>query len=580
MNKLTRGLMSGASLAALSLGSISVAEAGNITIVGSTGAVTVTAAQVYSFIEVTPTGTVNGDITNDGVVGVGSAFGISIDNGGQVLATTVAAGDIVNNSILIATHTGIFVGTTAEVDGSITNNGHIIVNKNGIIAGTAIVGILDNGGLDGGVVNTNEILVAGTGTGGSFIGIEQNNTHTDFTNSGLLKVTGNGGGANYVGVSQHASGTAAIEASITNASTGQIKVDDATVSNFVSIATGIIQSANATAGAASVTLDNSGLIEISAEGNSALTPVPVSTATAFIASGIHQHASGVNSGTSSVVDASVALTNESTGTISVVAAANVFGLTSARAFASVDTGISQFAHVTQNGITAQEGDASVALTNNGVITIAARAHATGANFASASANVSGTGIFQRADLGDNSSVTLTNSLGATLNVDATAVAHATAGSANAFATVSSGIEQEATAGGDQDSASVTLTNDGTINVPSVTGGAFFGAAFACSISSVSSLIFVLRAACTFSLALCLGRITHISLSAASFSSGVRPFLYRASASWYCGGRLTAMTIPSRRGHAIVSRATVGSAARMRPRSSAVRPFPARLRPRR
>ena len=62
---------------------------------------------------------------------------------------------------------------------------------------------------------------------------------------------------------------------------------------------------------------------------------------------------------------------------------------------------------------------------------------------------------------------------------------------------------------------------GTLKVP---GAAFFGPALACSISSVSSLIFVLRSACTFSLALCLGRMTHISLRAASFSSGVRPFL--------------------------------------------------------
>ncbi len=83
MNKLTRGLMSGASLAALSLGSISVAEAGNITITASTGPVLVTAAQVYSFIDVTPTGTVNGDVTNNGVVGVGNSFGIRIANCGR-----------------------------------------------------------------------------------------------------------------------------------------------------------------------------------------------------------------------------------------------------------------------------------------------------------------------------------------------------------------------------------------------------------------------------------------------------------------------------------------------------------------
>jgi outer membrane autotransporter protein len=463
MNKLTRGLMSGASLAALSLGSISVAEAGNITISASTGSVLVTAAQVYSFIEVTGTGTVNGDITNDGVVGVGSGFAIEVLNGGKVLATTAAAGDIVNNNILIATHTGIFVGSTAEVDGSIINNGTLVVSKNGVGA-SEIIGILDNGGVVGGITNNNEILVAGTGTAAaSFIGVQQNGTHADFTNAGLLKVTG-GGAAAYVGVSQHASGTDAVEASITNSATGSIKVDVATVDAFGSIQTGLIQDANATAGSASVNIDNSGLIEISSVATSPIVPVGVAQATAFIASGIHQRASGVNSGTSSVVDASVALTNESTGTINIVAAANVFGLTSARAFASVETGISQFAFVSQKGaVSSQEGDASVSLTNDGVITIGAHAHATGAAFARAFASISDTGIFQDARGGDNSTVTLTNSLGGTLNVEATAVAGAAA-DAEATAELVQGIGQFATAGGDKDSANVTLQNDGTLNI--------------------------------------------------------------------------------------------------------------------
>jgi len=462
MNKLTRGLMSGASLAALSLGPISVAEAGNISIVASTGAVAVTAGQVFSFIEVTSTGTVNGDITNSGVVGVGSAFAISIDNGGAVLATTAAAGDIVNNNIVIATRTGIFVGTTAEVDGNIINNGTLVVSRNGI-AGTDVVGILDEGGLVGGVTNNDSIIVAGTGASGAFIGVEQNNTHADFTNNGLLKVTGSGGGADYVGVSQHASGTAGVEASIINTATGAIKVDVATVTGAVTIDTGIVQSANATAGSASVSVDNSGLIEISSIATGPLTPVGVAQATAVIVSGIHQAASGVGS-TLTEVDAAVSLHNESTGTINIIAAANVFGLTTARAFATVDTGISQFAHVTQAGaIGSQEGDATVSLTNDGVITVAARAHATGAAFASAIARISDSGIFQWAEDGDNSTATLTNSLGATLNVEATAGANASA-HASASAFLEQGIGQFATASGDQDSANVTLTNDGTLNI--------------------------------------------------------------------------------------------------------------------
>ena len=61
--------------------------------------------------------------------------------------------------------------------------------------------------------------------------------------------------------------------------------------------------------------------------------------------------------------------------------------------------------------------------------------------------------------------------------------------------------------------------------------AFFGPSRAASCSSVSSLILVLRPAWTFSLALCLGNSTHISRRAASFSSTVRAFLKRASASW-------------------------------------------------
>src|SRR5689334_5560489 len=346
MNKLTRGLMSGASLAALSLGSISVAEAGNITISASTGAVAVTAAQVFSFIEVTGTGIVNGDITNSGVVGVGSPFALEVLGGGQVLATTVALGNIVNSNIMIASHTGIIIGSTAVVS-NVVNNGTLVVSKNGVGA-SQIIGVLDNGGIVGGITNNNEILVAGTGTAAaSFIGVQQNGTHADFTNTGLLKVAG-GGAAAYVGVSQNATGTSAVEASITNSATGSIKVDVATVDAFGSIQTGIIQDANATAGSASVNMDNSGLIEISSIATSPIVPIAAAQATAFISSGIHQSANGVG-GTLSAVEASVSLHNESTGTINVVAAANVFGLTSAKAFATVDTGISQLAFVTQGG---------------------------------------------------------------------------------------------------------------------------------------------------------------------------------------------------------------------------------------
>src|SRR5690606_17096197 len=88
--------------------------------------------------------------------------------------------------------------------------------------------------------------------------------------------------------------------------------------------------------------------------------------------------------------------------------------------------------------------------------------------ASASASVAATvfeGVFQGA-LGDGSAVAdLTNSGAITVLADAVATF---AGSANAFAQVFDGIDQNAVsytvAGGNPDLASVTLTNSGTIDV--------------------------------------------------------------------------------------------------------------------
>src|SRR5262249_7004266 len=62
------------------------------------------------------------------------------------------------------------------------------------------------------------------------------------------------------------------------------------------------------------------------------------------------------------------------------------------------------------------------------------------------------------------------------------------------------------------------------------------------ISSFASLILVLRSACSFSLALCLGRSEYIFFRAARRSSAVCAFLYSASASRYCGVRLAAMAM--------------------------------------
>ena len=69
-----------------------------------------------------------------------------------------------------------------------------------------------------------------------------------------------------------------------------------------------------------------------------------------------------------------------------------------------------------------------------------------------------------------------------------------------------------------------------LGILKLVGLPFFGPDLICSISSETSLIFVFKITWTFSLALCLGRITHIFFRATSLSSGVRAFLYSASAS--------------------------------------------------
>ena len=156
-----------------------------------------------------------------------------------------------------------------------------------------VSGIYDQGGLEGGIFNTAEIIVAGNATAGTYVGVEQTGTHADFTNTGQLKVTGNNGaalGAFYTAVHQDVSGAALVEASITNGASGSIKVDVATNVNIATATVdhGIYQRAAATAGAASVGLDNSGLIEISAKANGPLIVAGIATDKAFVNTGIYQ----------------------------------------------------------------------------------------------------------------------------------------------------------------------------------------------------------------------------------------------------------------------------------------------------
>src|SRR6516164_9795529 len=87
MNGLARGLLSGASLAALTMATLSAAEAAGLTISSAVSAVTVATAE--DFIVVTGTGHVAGKVTNNGQVGLP----------GQPVAIHVAGGGIVGGEI-------------------------------------------------------------------------------------------------------------------------------------------------------------------------------------------------------------------------------------------------------------------------------------------------------------------------------------------------------------------------------------------------------------------------------------------------------------------------------------------------
>ena len=462
MNKLTLGLMSGVSLVALSFGTVPVAEAANLTIAAPHSAVTVTAASSYDYILVQAGGdvAVNGtgaSITNDGTVGLTSgAYGIDVANGG------ILEGDIVNGGTISAQTHGIYIGASADVKGNVTNTGLISVAQDGIGAGISVIGIYDDGGLVGDIVNssTGTIDVSGTGADlGYFVGVQQYGDHATFTNGGLVQVSGTGGSANYTGVYQNLDGVSDIDALITNMSTGSIKVDVAATSSEAYIKNGVYQSAKATGGPASVDLENSGLVEVHAYAYASDTTKAV--ATAYIDYGIEQSAYGVGHGTSET-EATATLTNTSTGTIDIKAKATATSAVTAYAYATVEYGIYQYAKVTQDGGTGdQEGDASVSLTNSGVINVIAIASATGAS-AYAYGKVE-YGIYQKALDGDNSSVSLTNSLDGTITIEGQAIAKG-GDTVTAYGYVGYGIDQNASAGGDQDSANVSLQNDGTINI--------------------------------------------------------------------------------------------------------------------
>ncbi len=213
---------------------------------------------------------------------------------------------------------------------------------------------------------------------------------------------------------------------------------------------GVYQGAfNTGSGDAVVTMFNDGQVNVEAVavalGDNAL-------ATANVQYGVYQSA------TASTGDASVAILNGVNGAIDVGAVAVAVGDSGfADAQGTVQSGIYQSANVSS------AGDASVVLSNDGLIDIHATASASATGAATALALVDG-GLFQYAFAGSdgNGSVMLDNATGATFDIAANAVAFGDA--AFARASISDGISMSATAVGSGNLASANLNNGGNLTI--------------------------------------------------------------------------------------------------------------------
>lgn len=413
MNGLARGLLSGASLAALSLGGVTAAQAAHIAVSSTVAAVTVTHAQAFDFIEVLSTGRVIGSITNDGVVELpGQSFGISVDGGASV------GGSIVNAGRISAQSRGIVVQATGAIGGAILNAGQITVAPGP--AASDVIAIDARGPVAGGVTNSGHLNVnaTGTNTNARIAGVRESGSPTQaLANSGTLIIDARGIGK-FFAVSQQALGGVAATASLTNARGAAIHLDaEARGSSAkIAIAVGITQGASAPSGAAAVSLTNDGVIAFDAAAFSTIPAGP--NASAVVAQGIRQRAIGSNVPVApGGLDASVTLTNSGLIRIDAIAGGAVRG-TAEQAIAQVGTGIYQLASGTDPG---RVGNVAAALTNSGTIAIGATALGSG-HTGRAFAAVTRDAVFQDIVFGRSASASLTNS--GMLKIQAVAYARA------------------------------------------------------------------------------------------------------------------------------------------------------------
>ncbi|MGN6516603.1 MAG: autotransporter domain-containing protein [Rhizomicrobium sp.] len=462
MNKLVRRLLSGASLATLQLCAGTAARAAGTTINTTRGAFTVTAGQSFDFIQVTGTGHITGDLTNEGTIGP-SGTTIEVQSGGIVDGSIVnAAGGHVT-----ATQVGILIHSGASI-GGISNEGHILVSatSNG---NRSITGVNYNSGPSAQLTNDGEITVKLTGstTGDNGFALQ---------GFGVFQQANGGGGAVQEALTNNGSIAVTVQA-INPAQTGVV-----TNTLKANAASGVFQSLqNFTNGVA--TLTNNGSIALNAKAAATATGGPYTVdATAHI--GMSQNAHGTASSVSlgmtnngnlslaataalkggAISDAANALVSKvfvqtagdvtaanltltNSGTVTLNAKASLSGSTG-----NANAQISRIASQAANG---GAGSAYESIDNSGTLIANATASINVGSAGKAEAGI--TGLFrQGANTAASITQALTNSGNVTIKVQAKAVATDTA---EAGARLDGLIDQAAVGAG---SISQSLTNNGTI----------------------------------------------------------------------------------------------------------------------
>ncbi|HEY8950629.1 MAG TPA: hypothetical protein VIM56_17220, partial [Rhizomicrobium sp.] len=522
MNKLLRGLLSGASLATLQLCAVSAARAAGTTISGVHGAITNPSGSNLDYILVSGA-TITGDLTNEGTINPGDGYGIDVAN-------STISGSIINaatGEIDVLGFVGIEINSNANVSGGIQNAGKILVSNTSETAGNesakaiiyqaASVANVTNTGTMGVAVKVigsdtdfAEARAAGVyeyvnsaaalneafaGTGGaialnaSAVSTSEEAEAEAYAESGVIQYAGNG-----TSVTQTITNTGTMSLIAKAKAVGSF--DSASASAFAGDA--YKQFAISVSGDVSQSITNSGAITLAASAHAKGSSSVKASAGAWDVFG--QEAINVggkvtqgitNSGTISAVVTAVAaatagddtkvkasadagdifyqyassgtaitqsITNSGALVLSANAAATAASQSKMKVFAEIRNVFQQGAY------SADIIDQSI--TNSGSLSLTAKATATAADETKVKANASVEDVFaQNAGRGGDVTQTITNSGSLSLSASAKAADGVSGLDLGATARVEDIFKQYAyTSGGSSDSFAQKITNSGNITI--------------------------------------------------------------------------------------------------------------------